>query len=435
MKNLSNILFTNARSGHRLELVGVPKRRHAKKEKKSMSLLDPQTAPSSELDPFADEFLDDPYPAHQNLREAGPVVWLQRYGVWAMARYEHVNSALRDPDTFCSRRGVGLTDFACEMPWRAPSLLLEADPPDHTRARHAITPVISPKVVKAMRETFEREAAAMIDPLVARGRFDGVADLAVPFPVKVVPDQIGLPDEGRENLLPYGSMVFNGFGPRNAHFETAMGKGVAVRDWIMGCTRRETLAEGGLGARIHEVAQADGFSEPERELLVRSVLSAGVDTTVHGLGNALLCFAQHPDQWAALRAEPSLARAAFEEVVRFESPVQTFFRTATRATRVEDVQLAEGDKLLLLLGAANRDPRRWENPDRFDIHRNAAGHVGFGFGIHACVGRMIARLEGDVVLRALAERVTTIELDGQPRRQLNNTLRGLDALPLKVTAV
>jgi cytochrome P450 len=400
-----------------------------------MSLLDARTAPSSDLDPFADEFLEDPYPAHQSLREAGPVVWLERYGAWAMARYEHVNGALRDPETYCSRRGVGLTDFAAEKPWRPPSLLLEADPPEHTRARHAIATVISAKAVKAMRETFECEAAAMIDPLVARGRFDGMSDLAVPFPVKVVPDQVGLPEDGRENLLPYGSMVFNGFGPRNAHFETAMAKGAAVRDWIMGCTRREILHDGGLGARIHDVAQADGFAEPERELLVRSVLSAGVDTTVHGLGNALLCFAQHPDQWGALRAEPSLARAAFDEVVRFESPVQTFFRTTTRATEVQDVPIAAGDKVLLLLAAANRDPRRWENPDRFDIHRNAAGHVGFGFGIHACVGRMIARLEGEVVLRALAERVTTIELDGPPRRQLNNTLRGLDALPLKVTAV
>jgi 4-methoxybenzoate monooxygenase (O-demethylating) len=399
-----------------------------------MSLLDARTAPSSELDPFADEILDDPYPAHQSLREAGPVVWLERYRVWAMARHEHVAGALRDSNTFCSRRGVGLTDFAREKPWRPPSLLLEADPPDHTRARHAITSVISPKVVQAMRETFDREAAAMIDPLVTRGRFDGMADLAVPFPVKVVPDQIGLPEEGRENLLPYGSMVFNGFGPRNVHFDIAMAKGEAVRDWIMGCTRRETLAEGGLGARIHDVVRADGLVERERELLVRSLLSAGVDTTVHGLGNALLTFARHPDQWAALRAELSLARAAFEEVVRFDSPVQTFFRTATRATRAGDVQLAEGDKVLLFLGAANRDPRRWNHPDRFDIQRRSAGHVGFGFGIHACVGQMIARLEGEVVLRALAERVGAIELDGPPRRQLNNTLRGLDALPLKVTA-
>jgi cytochrome P450 len=399
-----------------------------------MSVIDAGTVPSSELDPFADEFLDEPYPAHEDLREAGPAVWLSRYRVWAMARHEHVSAALRDHETYCSRRGVGLADFAREEPWRPPSLLLEADPPDHTRARHAIRAVITPKVVKAMGEAFEREAAAMIGELVARGRFDGVADLAVPFPVKVMPDQIGLPAAGRENLLPYGSMVFNAFGPRNAHFETAMAAGAAVRDWIAGCTRRDTLADGGLGARIHDVAEQDGFAEPDRELLVRSVLSAGIDTTVHGLGNALLCFAEHPDQWAALREDPALARAAFEEVVRFESPVQTFFRTTTRAARIEDVELGAGDKVLLFLAAANRDPRRWEAPDRFDIRRRTAGHVGFGWGVHACVGQMIARLEGEVVLRTLAERVETIELDGPPHRRLNNTLRGLDSLPLKVQA-
>ena len=400
-----------------------------------MSVVGIPAAPSSGLDPFADEVLEDPYPGHRELREAGAVVWLERYRVWALARHEHVDSALRDPVTFCSGRGVGLTDFARQKPWRPPSLLIEADPPEHTRARRAITAVLSPKVVKAMRETFEREASVMVDALVARRTFDGIADLAVAFPVKVMPDQIGLPVEGRENLLPYGSMVFNGFGPRNHHFEAAMAKGEAVREWITSCTRRETLADSGLGVGIHEAAEAAGFSEPERELLVRSVLSAGVDTTVHAIGNALLCFVQHPEQWAIVHANPGLARAAFGEVVRFESPVQTFFRTTTREVQIEDVTIPEGEKVLLFLAAANRDPRRWgEDAERFDIERSATGHVGFGAGIHACVGQMIARLEGEVVLRALAERVSRIEVTGEPRRQLNNTLRGLDALPLRVQA-
>lgn len=391
-------------------------------------------APSSDVDPFGDEVLTDPYPAFAALREAGPVVFLERYGLHVMARAAEVEAALRDHETYCSRRGVGIQDFAKQAPFRVPSLLLEADPPEHAAARAVLTGVLGPKAVKAMREGFTAEAERMVDRLVAAGRFDAVADLAEAFPLKVFPDQVGLGEEGRENLLPYGGMVFNAFGPQNAHFDQGMVRGQAAAAWIMEQTRHESLRPGGLGNRVHLAAAEAGFTDAEACILVRSFLSAGIDTTVHGLGNALLCLAEHPDQWALLHADPSLARAAFEESVRFESPVQCFFRTTTRAVEVAGTEIAEGEKVLLLFGAANRDPRRWEDPDRFDIARRAGGHVGFGAGIHACVGQMLARLEGECVLRALAERVATLHLDGTPERQLNNTLRGLQRLPLRVEA-
>jgi 4-methoxybenzoate monooxygenase (O-demethylating) len=165
---------------------------------------------------------------------------------------------------------------------------------------------------------------------------------------------------------------------------------------------------------------------------VRSFLTAGLDTTVVGLGNALFCFAQHPEQWRRLREDPSLARAAFDEVLRYESPVQTFFRTTTRPVEVSGVALGEGDKVLLFLAAANRDARRWEHPERFDITRRASGHLAFGMGIHGCVGMAVARLEAEILLPLLASRVATIELDGEPVRRLNNTLRGLARLPLRI---
>ena len=163
-----------------------------------------------------------------------------------------------------------------------------------------------------------------------------MADFAQAYPSKVFPDAVGVPDEGRENLLAYGTMVFNAFGPRN-------------------------------------------------EILERS-----------------------------------------------ESPVQTFFRTTTREVEVDGVTVPEGEKVLLFLAAANRDRRRWEDPERFDISRKAGGHFAFGSGIHACVGRMVARLEGELLLGALARRVSAIELDGEPERMLNNTLRGLTRLPIRL---
>jgi 4-methoxybenzoate monooxygenase (O-demethylating) len=391
--------------------------------------------PVSTVDPFSPAFLHDPYPHHQQLREAGPVVWLEQYGIWAMARHEQVRDALTDWQTYCSFAGVGLSDFRKEPPWRPPSIILEADPPLHTRTRAVLTRILAPAAIQLLRETFRREAEALVARLVKKREFDGVAELAESYPLKVFPDAVGISEEGRENLLPYGSMVFNSFGPRNDLFNQAMANAGPVRDWIMSKCSRAALAPDGLGIRIFQAVDAGELSEEEAGMLVRSFLSAGIDTTVYGLGNALYCLAHYPEQWTVLRNNPNLIRGAFEEVLRFEAPVQTFFRTTTRAVDVGGVRLEDGEKVLLFLAAANRDPRRWERPDTFDVSRRAAGHMTFGTGIHGCVGQAIARLETEAILTALASRVVSIELAGEPRRRLNNTLRGFDTLPLRVVAV
>ncbi|WP_298256038.1 cytochrome P450 [Bradyrhizobium sp.] len=391
--------------------------------------------PVSTVDPFSRGFLSDPYPDHEVLREAGPVVWLDKYGIWTMARHEQVRDALTDWQTYCSSAGVGLSDFRKEPPWRPPSIILEADPPLHTRTRTVLTRILSPMAIKVLRETFEREAEALIARLVERREFDGVADLAEAYPLKVFPDAVGISEDGRENLLPYGTMVFNSFGPRNDLFQQAMANAGPVRDWIMSKCSRAALAPAGLGIQIFNAVDAGELSEDEAGMLVRSFLSAGIDTTVYGLGNALYCLARYPEQWQILRQNPNLIRNAFEEVLRFEAPVQTFFRTTTKPVEVGGVQLGEGEKVLLFLAAANRDPRRWERADTFDVNRRAAGHMTFGTGIHGCVGQAVARLETEAVLGALAKRVESFELTAEPKRRLNNTLRGFDTLPLRLTTV
>ena len=239
-------------------------------------------------------------------------------------------------------------------------------------------------------------------------------------------------------------MVFNSFGPHNAFFDAALHDATPVLEWVQAQSRREALAPVGFGAVIHAAADAGEVTRDEAEVLVRSLLTAGVDTTVNGLGAALYCLARSPTQYARLRADPNLARGAFEEAVRLESPVQIFFRTTTRDVQIgkepnddqptNTATIGEGRKVLLFLGAANRDPRRWDHPDDYDITRRAAGHVGFGTGIHACVGAVLARLEGEVVLSALARKVARIEITGTPRRRYNNTLRGLASLPITLHA-
>jgi 4-methoxybenzoate monooxygenase (O-demethylating) len=399
--------------------------------------------PVLDLDPFGDDFLSDPDPFHEQLREAGPVVRLRRYGVWAMARFAEVHTALRDHETYCSSAGVGLSDFRKEKPWRPPSLLLEADPPEHARARRVTARAVSPRVLERLRPDFEKDAARIVGDVVARGGvdggvdggvIDGVTDLALAYPLRVFPDAVGLDRDGRENLLVYGDMLFNVFGPRNRLFADSTSAAEPVRAWIAEHCRRGSLRPGGLGSEIYAAVDAGEVTEDEGGLLVRSLLSAGVDTTVHALSWALHALATQPDQWAALREDPSLARAAFEETLRHASPVQTFFRTTTREVDVAGTTVPEGEKVLLFLGAANRDPREWQDPHRFDIRRRAVGHVGFGSGIHACVGAAIARLEAEVLLTELARQVRTLELAGPVRLHLNNVLRGLASLPLRVRA-
>ena len=279
-----------------------------------------------------------------------------------------------------------------------------------------------------------RRAERLIDDLLERGTFDAVRDLAEAYPLTVFPDAVGMPAENRRFLLPYGNMVFNSFGPRNAFFEAALADAEPVLAWVQAQSKREALTGTGFGAAIHAATDNGEFTPAEAEVLVRSLLTAGVDTTVNGLCAAVYALAQHPAAFNQLRADPTLARAAFEEAVRLESPVQTFFRTTTRDVDIGGEMVSEGTKVLMFLSAANRDPRRWDRADEYDIKRRNAGHVGFGTGIHGCVGAVLARLEGELVLGALARKVRSIEIVGEPKRRYNNTLRGMSSLPVRMQA-
>lgn len=388
------------------------------------------SAAVSEVDPFCRDFFENPFSAHQELREAGPVVRLSRYGVWAVARYEQVHAIINDWQTFCSSRGAGLTDFAKEQPWRPKSLVLETDPPLHDRTRRVLNRVLSASVMSGLRGRFAQEADALIDNLLDRGSFDAIPDLAEAYPLTVFPDAMGMPRENRHFLLPYGNMVFNSFGPRNEFFEAAVADAEPVLAWLQRQMQRDAFAPGGFGAAIHAASDIGELTEEEAPIVARSLLTAGVDTTVSGIAAAVYCLARFPEQFARLRADPSLARAAFEEAVRYESPVQTFFRTTTCSVDIGGVPIDEGEKVLMFLGAANRDPRHWERPDEYDIARRVIGHVGFGSGIHQCVGQLLARLEGECVLSALARKAGSIEITGPIRRRYNNTLRALASLPV-----
>ncbi len=392
------------------------------------------TTPTLDLDTFDVAYLTDPYAYHDQILDAGAVFWMPKYAVWGTGRHDQSTAVLKDWKTFCSSSGVGLANFKTETPFRPPSLILEADPPEHTRARGVLGRAMSQKSVADMGPQFERDADELISRLIAAGDIDGVSDLAAAYSLRVFPDAVGIERQGRENLLIYGNMVFNSFGPHNEVFTASTAQMGRVTEWILAHCARDKISDGGMGAAIYDEVEGGTITSDEAALLVRSLLTAGIDTTVAGIGNALLCFAEHPDQWQKLRRDPSQAKHAFEEVLRYTSPVQSFFRTTTEATEIGGIEIAENEKILVFMGAANRDPRRWDNADVFDIERRPTGHLAFGAGVHRCVGQRVAQVEGEIILQKLAERVSRIELTAPPVWRPNNTIHTLDTLALKLVA-
>ena len=387
--------------------------------------------PEVDFDPYADDMLENPFAAYEELRSISPVVKLKNYNCWAVLDYEPIVEVLNDHARFSSAAGVGIDNFNKVEPWRPKSIILETDPPKHDRARRVLTRVLSRPAMEKMRVDFTTAARLLIDSVVNRGEIDGVADLAERFPLSVFPDAVGLVTEGRENLLPYGMMVFNAQGPRNRVWNESMQEAGAITEWILNQCARDSLDPGGLGRQVYDAADAGEITEHEAGMLVRSLLSAGLDTTINGIASALYCFASFPEQWQRLRENPKLVRGAIDEVLRFQGAVTNFFRTTTRDVTLAGVEIPAGEKLLVLFAAGNRDPKRWDAATEFQVERDARGHLGFGSGVHRCVGQMVARLELEIVLATLLEKVKRMELMGEPKIRLNNSLRGLESLPLR----
>jgi len=389
--------------------------------------------PVSYIDPFASEFHADPYRFHGELRDAGPGIWLSRCGIVAMARHAEVQAALNDHTTFMSGAGAGVQDLRKSKAWRPRSIVLEVDPPVHDETRGALGRVLSGPAICKLRQSFAREAEHLAEALVARSTFDAVSDLAI-FLLKVIGDAVGARAGDRECLLPFSNMLFNSFGRVDEILRQSVDSARVVQQLSHQCARA-SLTSDGFGAAIDRLADQGRITPEQAPALVRCILSAGFDAAVAGLGNAVYAFATNPDQWELLRQDPALQRSAFDEIMRWESPVQTFVRTTARAVQIGGATLAAGEKVLLFLAAANRDPRRVDHPDRLDLRRASMGRIAFGSGIHACIGMTVARLEAELLFAAFARRVARFELAGEPTRRCNKTLRAFASLPVRVVRI
>lgn len=392
----------------------------------------PVDVPIWDIDPYDPNVLQNPGPFFAKLRSFGPFAYLSRYKMLICGRYAETRDVFGDHERFVSSRGIGVSDFALEAPWRPPSIVLEVDPPAHTRTRRVLMRALSPRAVADLRAEFAQEAHRLVAQLCKRMEIDAVTDLAEAFPTSVFPRAVGIRNPDSRKLIDYGAMVFNAIGPDNDLRQKMMAKGPDIVPWINESCARQALTEDGFGATIYAAADDGEITEEEAGMLVRSLLSAGVDTTVTGIGNAIYCLATHPDQFAKLRSDPSLALTAFEETLRYTSPVQAFCRTAARDTEVSGISIEEGTKILCVLGSANLDPNHWPDADKFDITRKSAGHLALGVGVHMCVGQNIARAEGQAVLKAIAEQVSAIEPLGEPVWRPNNAIHALDRFKVRL---
>lgn len=386
-------------------------------------------APTTDFDPFAPEVLADLHTYDGELRELGPVVHIARYDFYVVTQHREIQKALRDWRTFSSTN----RPFYEPNPFR-PNAPLMQDPPDHTQTKAVMLRIFSKGNMAMMAKYFADTAVELIDDLLADGpiTLDGYRDLAAQYVLKVFPDVLGLPGEGRELLLKFGDAVFNAYGPQNEHHLEKMRNGQPALEWVENNMKRELQREGGIGWQLYTAADEGVITETEAEQLLKAVLGAGFDTTIFGLAGAIRAFADNPAQWQLLRANTNLVEPAFEEALRMYPPSRFGGRIATKDTELGGIAIPAQTKMLMMWLGAGRDPRRWSEPNEFRIDRADAGHLSFGFGIHTCAGQAVARLEAKSLLTALAERVERIELTGQPHRAVNFQAFGHDEIPVRL---
>lgn len=396
---------------------------------------------SSEVlfDPFLPEFNADPYPFYHRLREADPV-HQSPLGFWVLTRYEDCVMVLRDP-RFGRAGFEGLLESVygnTVEQGRLPTSMLFRDPPDHTRLRGLVSRAFTPRVVEGLRPRIQQIVDGLLDRVQGAGRMEVISDLAYPLPVTVISEMLGVPEEDRERIKQWSADI--------ARSLDAIGlptdQGIADR----GRTGRRAIGDyfrslipdrkkrprGDLLSLLIE-AEEQGDKLSEGELLATCVLLyiAGHETTVNLIGNGLLALLRHPEELERLRDAPSLIQSAVEELLRYDGPVQRTARITNADVELGEHKIPKGSMVVPVIGAANRDPAHFPDPDRLDVSRPDNRHIAFGFGIHFCLGAPLARLEGQITLGTLLHRLPRLALSTErPEWRESQVLRGLKALPV-----
>jgi cytochrome P450 len=375
----------------------------------------------------------DPFALYAELRSSAPVAWHEpddrAGGFWAVTTHPEVAAIGTDPEVFCSSRGILVEEIGTT--YDSPPTMMHTDPPQHTRYRRLVQPGFKPSMVRLMEAGVTDKARALVAPLPVGGVVDIVGALSIPYPLQVICELLGVDGEQWPRFYEWSEAVIPGESDRSA--EERAGLQAEMWEYLIGVAeqRRAEPVDDLVSALATAESEGDQLSEAELAMFLIQLLVAGNETTRNLLSGGLVALAEHPEQWAALRADRSLLPRAVEELLRWTTPVISFMRTATCATVVRGQAIAEGDPLLLVYASANRDESVFgPDADQFRIDRHPNPHLSFGFGPHFCLGAALARIEGRVVLGELLDRFGTIEVAGEVTRTASPVIAGVRRAPL-----
>ncbi len=386
--------------------------------------------------PLSAEMAQDPYPTYAKLRGRDPVHRSRLMDAWVFSRFADADAILRDHRHFSSdpRKRVASGRRASLPNVEEPSMLF-LDPPDHTRLRALVNKAFTPRAVAALEPHIRELMTTLLDAVDDPAAFDLMEAVAKPLPVIVIAEMLGIPPEDRAQFAVWSDQRARILEPTLSpeERETADAAMRSLDEYLVPIIseRKADPKDDIISALAQAEEEGDKLTERDVLIMLRLLLVAGNETTTNLIGNGVLALLRHPDQLAALREDPGLIPSAVEELLRFDSPVQVDMRSVLDDCDVNGFPLRRGDSVVMLLGAANRDPDRFEAPDRLDVRRGDQNHLAFGRGIHHCLGAPLARLEGRVVLEALIERFESMRLtEDRPAFRSSVVLRGLQSLPV-----
>lgn len=386
---------------------------------------------STDLDLFSDDVLLNPFPHYKTLRDLAPVVYLEKYDIYGLFRYDHVRAALTDWETFSSAQGVAFNPMANEA-WK--DSILSMDPPRHRTIRKVFNDALHPRFIRRVAGDLDERAHAIVDELLAKGEFDGVSEFAHRLPVDVVMDLVGFPrDENRKKILGWAVASFNFAGPPGERLDASLPSVQAQLEYLINNATPDKLLPGSFGQIVWDAAKRGEITQQEALTMMIGYANAGLDTTINAIASTLWLFSINPDQWKLVRENPDLVSSAFLEGVRMESPAQFFSRVTTRDVEIEGITIPKGARVLHSYGSANRDERHYPDPDRFDVTRNPVDNLAFDVGVHNCPGRTLALMEGQALFTAMAEKVSKIELVEAPTWIPNSITRGPSTFRVRIS--
>jgi cytochrome P450 len=387
------------------------------------------------IDPSDPGFLADPYPTYAALRRAGPAVWHEETGQWLVARHRAVNAALRDRRL--GRKFAPKEPRERFEPWNMVNehSMLELEPPQHTRLRKLVAREFTPRRAEALRQRVRALADGLLDAVADANETDLIADFAEPFPVAVISELLGIPEADRHLLRPWSNAIVALYELRPAAgaAERAVAAAQEFGSYLrqLAAERRHRPGTDLFSALAVLSLQGDRLTENELVATAVLLLNAGHEASVNVIGNGVLALLRHPAEWDRVVTDPGLVPKATEEMIRYDTPLSLFQRTAFEDIDIGGQVIARGQRIGLLLGSANRDPEAFERPDTFDAGRGENPHVGFGAGIHFCLGAPLARVEAQEALRSLVRRFPRLSLAEEPAIRPTFQFRGYQSLRVR----